>query len=142
MTPIQLKMNMKQISESTNGRRETKVEAAEIQLDTEDQGFVTKTVCVGEDVILTCSRQSGLGGVLFWMRVVAGNFPEILGAIYTFDSAIVDKTPRITTKEEPGIFVLHITQTELSDAALYYCQQVIELKTTFLNKTLLRVNGK
>ncbi|XP_049442784.1 signal-regulatory protein beta-2-like [Epinephelus fuscoguttatus] len=108
---------------------------------TDDQGFVTKTVCVGEDVTLTCSRQSGLAGVLLWMRVVPGNVPEILGATYTFDSAIVNKAPRITTKQEPGIFVLHITQTELSDAALYYCQQVVELKTTFLNKTLLRVNG-
>ncbi|XP_049442817.1 signal-regulatory protein beta-2-like [Epinephelus fuscoguttatus] len=108
---------------------------------TDDQGFVTKTVCVGEDVTLTCSRQSGLAGVLLWMRVVPGNFPEILGATYTFDSAVANKAPRITTKQEPGIFVLHITQTELSDAACYYCQQVIELKTTFLNKTLLRVNG-
>ncbi|XP_028445748.1 uncharacterized protein LOC114563138 isoform X1 [Perca flavescens] len=108
---------------------------------TDDQSFVTKTVCVGEDVTLICSRQSGLSGYLFWIRVVAGNFPEMLGATYTFDNAYVNKTPRITAKQEPGTFVLHITKTELSDTAFYYCEQVVELQTTFLNKTSLKVKA-
>ncbi|XP_031159119.1 signal-regulatory protein beta-2-like isoform X1 [Sander lucioperca] len=108
---------------------------------TDDQSFVTKTVCVGEDVTLTCSRPSGLSGYLFWIRVVAGNFPEMLGATYTFDNGNVNKTPRITAKQEPGTFVLHITKTELSDTAFYYCEQVVELQTTFLNKTSLKVKA-
>ncbi|KAA8588680.1 hypothetical protein FQN60_010025, partial [Etheostoma spectabile] len=106
---------------------------------TDDQSFVTKTVCVGEDVTLTCSRPSGLSGYLFWIRVAAGNFPEMLGATYTFDNAKVNKSPRITVKQEPGTFVLHITKTELIDTAFYYCEQVVELQTTFLNKTSLKV---
>lgn len=108
----------------------------------DDQSFVTKTVGVGEDVTLICSRQSRLAGILFWIRLAPGSFPEILGATYTFDNAYVNKTPRITAKQEPGTFVLHMTQTELSDTAFYYCEQVVELQTTFLSKTFLRVKGE
>ncbi|XP_023253908.1 uncharacterized protein LOC111648290 [Seriola lalandi dorsalis] len=80
----------------------------------DDQNFVTKTVHVGEDVTLTCSRHEyHESGTLFWIRLVAGNLPEVLGATYTFASAYFNKTPRITAKQEPGTFVLHITRTEL-----------------------------
>lgn len=105
---------------------------------------MTKTVCVGEDVTLTCSRQKIplYTGYLFWTKLAAGNFPEVLGATYNYDLDIVNKTPRITTKQEPGTFVLHITKAELNDTAFYYCEQVVELQTTFLNKTFLRVKGK
>ncbi|XP_059202537.1 signal-regulatory protein beta-2-like [Centropristis striata] len=106
----------------------------------DDQNIVTKTVIVGEDVTLTCNRNSALSGNLFWIRVVAGNFPDILGKTYTFDNGlVVSTTPRITAKKEPGTFVLHITKTELSDAAFYYCELLVELQTTFLNKTILKV---
>lgn len=76
------------------------------------------------------------------MRVVAGNLPEVLGATYTFDQGTVNETPRITTKQETGTFVLHIIQTQLNDTAFYYCEEVIELKTTKWNITFLRVKGK
>uniref|UniRef100_A0A3P9ASX9 Ig-like domain-containing protein n=1 Tax=Maylandia zebra TaxID=106582 RepID=A0A3P9ASX9_9CICH len=53
----------------------------------DDQSFVTKNVHLGEDVTLTCSRRSNLSGLLFWMRVVAGNLPELPSApIYQGDS--------------------------------------------------------
>ncbi|XP_039476763.1 uncharacterized protein LOC120443075 [Oreochromis aureus] len=107
----------------------------------DDQSFVTKNVHPGEDVTLTCSRRSNLSGLLFWIRVVAGNLPEVLGATYTFDHATVNKTPRITTKQGTGTFVLHIIQTQLNDTAFYYCKEVIELKTTQWNITFLRVKG-
>uniref|UniRef100_I3IXB0 Ig-like domain-containing protein n=1 Tax=Oreochromis niloticus TaxID=8128 RepID=I3IXB0_ORENI len=107
----------------------------------DDQSFVTTNVPLGEDVTLTCSRRSNLSGLLFWIRVVAGNLPEVLGATYTFDHATVNKTPRITTKQETGTFVLHIIQTQLNDTAFYYCKEVIELKTTQWNITFLRVKG-
>lgn len=108
----------------------------------DDQSFVTKNVHLGEDVTLTCSRRSNLSGLLFWIRVVAGNLPEVLGATYTFDQGTVNETPRITTKQEAGTFVLHIIQTQLNDTAFYYCEEVIELKTTKWNITFLRVKGK
>ncbi|XP_034399680.1 uncharacterized protein LOC117737684 isoform X3 [Cyclopterus lumpus] len=103
--------------------------------------FVTKSVRVGEDVTLTCSRRSSLSGYLSWIRIVAGNFPEILASTYTFDNASVFQTHRFTAKQGPGTFVLHITKAELSDAAFYCCQQALELHTLFLNKTFLRVKG-
>uniref|UniRef100_A0A672ZR05 Ig-like domain-containing protein n=1 Tax=Sphaeramia orbicularis TaxID=375764 RepID=A0A672ZR05_9TELE len=87
---------------------------------TEYRNVVTKTVHVGEDVTLICPRQSSVSGYLFWVRVVAGNFPEALGATYTFDHALVNTTPRITTKQESGTFVLSIKRTTLTDTALYY----------------------
>ncbi|XP_030000531.1 uncharacterized protein LOC115426574 [Sphaeramia orbicularis] len=106
---------------------------------TEYRNVVTKTVHVGEDVTLICPRQSSVSGYLFWVRVVAGNFPEALGATYTLDSVSVNTTPRITTKPETGTFVLSIKRTTLTDTALYYCEQHLHLKTTFLQTTFLYV---
>lgn len=103
---------------------------------------MTKTVEAGKDVTLKCNRFSSDSGTLFWFKLAAGNLPEVLGATYTFDNGNVNKTPRITTKQEPGTFVLHITETELTDSAFYYCEKHIELQTEYLNITFLRVKGK
>lgn len=109
---------------------------------THDQHFLTKTIHVGDNVTLTCSRQSSDSGTLFWIKLSAGNLPEVLGATYTFNNGNVNKTPRITAQQESGTYVLHITKTALSDTAFYYCERHVELKTTFLNITFLRVKGK
>uniref|UniRef100_A0A672ZQX5 Ig-like domain-containing protein n=1 Tax=Sphaeramia orbicularis TaxID=375764 RepID=A0A672ZQX5_9TELE len=108
---------------------------------TEYRNVVTKTAHVGEDVTLTCTHQSSLSssGLLVWVRVVAGNFPEVLGATFTFNSASVTTLPRITTKKEPGTFVLSIKRTTRTDTALYYCEQHADLNTTFLQTTFLYV---
>uniref|UniRef100_UPI003AAFDC3D signal-regulatory protein beta-2-like n=1 Tax=Centroberyx gerrardi TaxID=166262 RepID=UPI003AAFDC3D len=109
---------------------------------TDDQIFVTKTAHVGESVTLTCIRQKSLNQAnLFWIRLVAGNLPEVLGATFTFDYPGVNETPRITAKQEPGQFVLHITKTKLSDTAVYYCMKVQQLSLTFLNGAFLRIKG-
>ncbi|XP_067375579.1 uncharacterized protein [Channa argus] len=109
---------------------------------TDEQHILTKSVHVGEDVTLKCSRHSSDSGTLFWIKLNPGNFPEVLGATYTFDNANVNRTPRITAMQGPGTFDLHITKTELSDTAFYYCEKHVELKTTILNTTLLKVEGK
>ncbi|XP_070769865.1 uncharacterized protein [Enoplosus armatus] len=109
---------------------------------TDDLIFVTKTVGVGDDVTLSCTRQtSWLSAQLFWIRLVSGNLPEFLGGTFTFDYDGVNKTPRITSKQEPGSFVLHINNTKLSDTGVYYCIKVDELKMTFLKGTFLSIKG-
>ncbi|PWA22257.1 hypothetical protein CCH79_00012531, partial [Gambusia affinis] len=105
------------------------------------QEYRTKTVSVGENVTLTCSRRSDSSGYLFWMKVVAGNLPEVLGASYTFDSSIVNYTPHIITKQEPDTFLLQIKQTELKDTAFYYCEEISELQKSLMNVTFLKVKG-
>ncbi|XP_026186209.1 uncharacterized protein LOC113144393 isoform X2 [Mastacembelus armatus] len=105
----------------------------------DDRNILTKTVVPGEDVTLTCNRQSSESGTLFWIRLAAGNLPEVLGATYTFDNGFTNKTPRIIAKQEPGTFILHVTKTQLSDTAFYYCEKHTELRTAFLNITFLRV---
>jgi len=107
----------------------------------DDETFATKTVHVGEDVTLTCSRRSEASALLFWTKLIAGKLPQILGATYAFDSGIVNNTPGFTAKKEPGTFVLHITQTKLSDTAFYYCEETDELQKRYLNVTFLRVKG-
>uniref|UniRef100_A0A667WZ30 Ig-like domain-containing protein n=1 Tax=Myripristis murdjan TaxID=586833 RepID=A0A667WZ30_9TELE len=98
------------------------------------------TARVGEDVTLSCMRWNKLKQTtLFWIRLVAGNFPEVLGGTFSFDSDRVTKTRGITAKQEPGKFVLHITKTKLSDTAVYYCIKVEQLRMTFLNGTFLRI---
>uniref|UniRef100_A0A3B5AUU1 Ig-like domain-containing protein n=1 Tax=Stegastes partitus TaxID=144197 RepID=A0A3B5AUU1_9TELE len=104
--------------------------------------FVTKTVGVGQDVTLTCSRNSTAGGILFWFRLVAGNLPEVLGTTYFYGHATSNETPRITAKLGPGTFVLRITQTKRSDTALYYCEKIAERRKSSSNVTFLTVKGK
>uniref|UniRef100_A0A665WEB4 Ig-like domain-containing protein n=1 Tax=Echeneis naucrates TaxID=173247 RepID=A0A665WEB4_ECHNA len=100
----------------------------------------TKTVVVGEDVKLTCPRQtSDYSATLFWIRLVYGNLPEVLGGTYSFDDYRVNKSPRSTAKQKPGTFLLHFHKTEQSDTGLYYCIKVDDLEMKFLTGTFLRV---
>ncbi|XP_037636169.1 signal-regulatory protein beta-2-like isoform X2 [Sebastes umbrosus] len=91
-----------------------------------------ETVGVGDNVMLTCTRR--FSGSLFWIRIVSGDFPKILGKTYGFES-----DPRITATEEPGTFVLHIKYARLSDTAVYYCVKTYQQHITFLKGTDLRV---
>lgn len=104
----------------------------------------TKTVTVGDDVFLNCTRQeSGTAG-LFWTRLVSGSLPEVLGATFEFESRSFDAVNQshITTKQEPETFVLHISKTKLSDTGFYYCLKVNMLTMMFLKRTFLRFEGK
>ncbi|XP_026214205.1 uncharacterized protein LOC113160953 [Anabas testudineus] len=52
--------------------------------------------------------------------------PEFLGGTFSFNYTSVNETPQhqtphITAKQEPGTFVLKISETELSDTGLYDC---------------------
>ncbi|XP_027132453.1 uncharacterized protein LOC109140767 [Larimichthys crocea] len=108
----------------------------------DDLNFDMKTVGVGDDVNLTCARQKSSGqGTLFWIRLVSGNFLKFLGGTYSFDYKGVNKTPHMTTKQEPGTFLLQIHETKLSDTGLYYCIKIKQLEMTFLNATFLRIKG-
>ncbi|XP_074505730.1 signal-regulatory protein beta-2-like [Sebastes fasciatus] len=109
---------------------------------TDDEIFETKTVGVGDDVTLTCPRQeSESQEILFWVRLVSGNFPELLGGTFIFDYPGVNKTPRFTAEQGPGTFLLHIHETKPSDTGVYYCIKVNQLKMTFLKGTFLRIKG-
>ncbi|CAI5652871.1 unnamed protein product [Oreochromis niloticus] len=109
------------------------------------QIFDAKNVAVGQNVTLNCSRDHRwLLTNLFWIRLVSQNFPEVLGSTISHNlniSPTIEKTHHITTKQEPGTFVLHINRAQLSDTAVYYCIKVRERKMTFLKGTFLRVKG-
>ncbi len=110
---------------------------------TDDHIFETKTVGVGQNVTLTCTRQrSWHSTYLFWIRLVSGTFPEFLGGTLAIDLEVVEQTRHITAKQEPGTFVLHITETQLSDTAVYYCIKVKKLSMIFLKGIFLRIKGK
>uniref|UniRef100_A0A8D0AQB2 Ig-like domain-containing protein n=1 Tax=Sander lucioperca TaxID=283035 RepID=A0A8D0AQB2_SANLU len=105
--------------------------------------YNTKTVGVGEDVTLNCNRQeSDYTAALFWIRLVSGNFPEFLAGtlVIDYDVDVVNKTPHISAKQEPGTFILHINKAKPSDTGVYYCIKVKgRTIMTFLNGTLLRI---
>ncbi|XP_071314220.1 uncharacterized protein [Trachinotus anak] len=108
----------------------------------DDNIFETKTVDVGEDVTLTCIRNSTWHSThLFWIRLVSGTFPESFRGIIAPDFERVKKTHHITVKQEPGTFVLHIPKTQVSDTAVYYCIKVKKQDMTFLKGIFLRVKG-
>ncbi|XP_068571651.1 uncharacterized protein [Cebidichthys violaceus] len=107
---------------------------------TDDLIFETKSV--GQNVTLTCPRNTTQGiSTLFWIRLVSGNLPEFFKGTYTFDKDSVNTTPRITTKQGPGTFLLHIHQAKLSDTGVYYCFRVNTLDVILLNGTFLRIGG-
>uniref|UniRef100_A0A3P9DU82 Ig-like domain-containing protein n=1 Tax=Maylandia zebra TaxID=106582 RepID=A0A3P9DU82_9CICH len=109
-----------------------------------DHNFVTKTVDVGQNVTLSCIRQSTLlhQETLFWIRLVSGNQFEFLGGTFTFDYDDVNNTSHITVKQEPGTFIMQISKTKLSDTGFYYCIKVRQLAMTFLEGTFLTIKGK
>lgn len=110
---------------------------------TDNLMFGTKTVNVGDDVTLTCSRLSSEHGVsLYWIRFLPGNGPEFLGGTYSFDYEGFNKTPRITAKQEHQTFILHINKAKLSDTGLYYCIKVQMLNMIFMKGEFLRIKGK
>ncbi|XP_019217925.1 uncharacterized protein LOC100695534 isoform X2 [Oreochromis niloticus] len=109
---------------------------------TDDLFFGTKTMGAGENVTLTCARPaSDYDATLYWIRIVSGSWPEFLGGTFAFDYVGVNKTPHITTKQEPGTFILEITEVNQSDTGLYYCIKVKLLAMTFLKGTFLRIKG-
>ncbi|KAI9541486.1 hypothetical protein NQZ68_028986, partial [Dissostichus eleginoides] len=73
-------------------------------------------------------------GSLFWIRIVSGDFPEVLRKTFSLKS-----NDRITATEERELFVLHIKEAKLSDAAVYYCIQISQQNLRFLTQTDLRV---
>uniref|UniRef100_A0A3P9DTH7 Ig-like domain-containing protein n=1 Tax=Maylandia zebra TaxID=106582 RepID=A0A3P9DTH7_9CICH len=106
------------------------------------QIFDTKNVAVEENVTLNCFRDRLWHSTnLFWIRLVSQSFPEIVGSTMSYDSPIIENIHHITTKQEPGTFVLHINGAQLSDTAVYYCIKVRQRKMTFLKGTFLQVKG-
>uniref|UniRef100_UPI0037E795E2 signal-regulatory protein beta-2-like n=1 Tax=Semicossyphus pulcher TaxID=241346 RepID=UPI0037E795E2 len=119
------------------------LDGCQLQGCTNDQTFETKTVGAGDNVKLTCPRDtSWIKTQLFWIRLVSGALPEVLGGTFNFDSNKVNKSPRITAKQEPGTFVLIISKTQLSDSGLYFCVKQTTLKMTLLKGTFLTVKGR
>ncbi|XP_076732383.1 signal-regulatory protein beta-2-like [Maylandia zebra] len=106
------------------------------------QIFDTKNVAVGQNVTLNCSRDHRwLSTNLFWIRLASQSFPEVLGSTISHDVPTIGKIHNITTKQEPGTFVLHINRAQLNDTAVYYCIKESQLTMTFLKGTFLRVKG-
>ncbi|XP_029369093.1 signal-regulatory protein beta-2-like [Echeneis naucrates] len=109
---------------------------------TDDLIFETKTAGVGEDVQLTCPRHiSDYNANFFWIRLVSGNMPELLGRTYLFHNDGTKKTPRITAKEEPETFPLKISKADQSDTGLYYCVKVVQLDLEVIKGTFLKIKG-
>ncbi|XP_075959710.1 uncharacterized protein LOC142962913 [Anarhichas minor] len=104
--------------------------------------LIIETKSVGQDVTLTCVRNTSLKtATLFWIRLVSGNLPEFFKGTFTFDYIEDNTTHRITTKQGPGTFLLHINQAKLSDTGVYYCLRVNRLDVILLKGTFLRIGG-
>ncbi|XP_035983546.1 uncharacterized protein LOC118557520, partial [Fundulus heteroclitus] len=109
----------------------------------EEFKFEVKTMTVGQNVTLTCPRQTSAlyKETLYWIRLISGNWPEFLGATFNFKYDDVSKIPRIQTKQEPGEFLLHINEAQRNDTGLYYCIKVRQLDFIFMNGTFLQIKG-
>ncbi|XP_051275454.1 uncharacterized protein LOC127374316 [Dicentrarchus labrax] len=101
---------------------------------TDYQLFETKIVGVGDDLKLTCPRESS--STSFWIRLVSGNLPEVLGRTFKTESA----DPSITVSGEAGTFVLQIKNVKRSDTGIYVCFKT-QQKWIVLKTVDLRVEG-
>ncbi|XP_029958438.1 uncharacterized protein LOC115396617 [Salarias fasciatus] len=109
---------------------------------TDDQTFETKPVAAQQNVTLECPREKLLNSEkLYWIRIISGHQPELLGRTTVLDDERVHKTPHFTTKQENEIFILHIHQTQINDTGLYYCIRTSWVSITFLRGVFLNVEG-
>ncbi|XP_072251429.1 uncharacterized protein [Leuresthes tenuis] len=110
---------------------------------TDDSKFVTTSFSVGQNVTLTCLRQTSHlhQETLFWIRLVSGTWPEFLGGTYNFDNKFddVNQIPHITAKQGNETFILHFNGANLNDTGLYYCFKIKQLDMTFLYGTFLKI---
>lgn len=77
------------------------------------------------------------GGNLFWIRLVPGKLPEVLGK--AFGSSTVDRRIKIT--EENKAILLHIVDAKTSDSGYYYCMKFSN-ELAFSKEIHLNVEGK
>lgn len=77
-------------------------------------------------------------GSLFWIRLVPGKFPVVLGK--AFKKLTVDFRIRIT--EETGGSFLRIDGATIRDAGYYYCMKYNRELTFAKEMHLLSVEGK
>ncbi|XP_029972993.1 uncharacterized protein LOC115406848 isoform X5 [Salarias fasciatus] len=109
---------------------------------TDDQTFETKSVAAQQHATLECPREKLLNSdKLYWIRIISGHQPELLGRTTVLDDERVHKTPHFTTKQENEIFILHIHQTQINDTGLYYCIRTSWDSITFLRGVFLNVEG-
>ncbi|XP_041846551.1 uncharacterized protein LOC121643278 isoform X2 [Melanotaenia boesemani] len=107
-----------------------------------EENFVTKTAEVGENVILSCNRHTSLGiATFFWVRLVPGSMPEILGKAFSFDTDDLSRNSHSTTKVEPGLLSLHFPKTKMSDTGFYYCIKLQKYNISFSKGVFLRIKG-
>uniref|UniRef100_A0A3P9K9W9 Ig-like domain-containing protein n=1 Tax=Oryzias latipes TaxID=8090 RepID=A0A3P9K9W9_ORYLA len=90
-----------------------------------------KTVNAGEDVTLSCYNKSLNFAIFFWIKLVPGKMPEILGKGFS-NGAGEKKIGHFTTKEEEGKFILHTAKAKPSDSAFYYCLSLDGSHSAFL----------
>lgn len=100
-----------------------------------DQINERRTILSGMAVTLKCSWD--YKGSLFWIRLVPGKLPEVLGK--TFGSKTADSRIRIT--EETKASFLRIERAKMSDTGYYYCMKYNH-ELTFFQAMHLSVEGK
>ncbi|XP_028314928.1 uncharacterized protein LOC114470797 [Gouania willdenowi] len=94
--------------------------------------FQIKTVHVKQDVAITCAYQEPSN--IFWIRIISGHWPEFLGG-----TKVPARSDHITTKQEPGTFVLRISEAKLNDTGLYYCVKNEWINWTFVTGHFIKV---
>uniref|UniRef100_H2MVJ0 Ig-like domain-containing protein n=1 Tax=Oryzias latipes TaxID=8090 RepID=H2MVJ0_ORYLA len=105
-----------------------------------DEGFEIKTVNAGEDVTLSCYNKSLNFAIFFWIKLVPGKMPEILGKGFS-NGAGEKKIGHFTTKEEEGKFILHSAKAKPSDSAFYNCLSLDGTDITFIRAVFLEIKG-
>ncbi|XP_024138618.1 uncharacterized protein LOC112152990 [Oryzias melastigma] len=105
-----------------------------------DKGFEPKAANAGDDVTLSCYNESREFGTFFWIKVVPGKMPEIVGKGYTnYDKET--KIGHFTTKQDEGNCILQIAKAKPSDSAFYYCSKTIGFNILFMKAVFLEIKG-
>uniref|UniRef100_A0A669C2P5 Immunoglobulin domain-containing protein n=1 Tax=Oreochromis niloticus TaxID=8128 RepID=A0A669C2P5_ORENI len=102
--------------------------------------FETKTVYVGENINLTCPRTDV--GTLFWIKLVSGDFPKILGRSFSSQSygQEIFKS-RFQTHYDKKFSNLTILKAVQDDEGIYHCGMIEWINPEWTG-TYLLVKGK
>uniref|UniRef100_A0A3P9JFL9 Uncharacterized LOC111947963 n=1 Tax=Oryzias latipes TaxID=8090 RepID=A0A3P9JFL9_ORYLA len=103
-----------------------------------DEGFEIKTVNAGEDVTLSYYNNHKDFRTFFWIKVVPGKMPEILGNGHKYDAG-EKKIGHFSTKQEEVKFIFQIAKAKPSDSAFYYCLTLVDYDIIFRKAVLLDV---
>ncbi|KAL4631145.1 hypothetical protein GN956_G14887 [Arapaima gigas] len=115
------------------------------QIERVVQSSLLLEVQLGDSVTLECSFPSDNLQYIHWFKFIFGQIPDLVATAHRFsEKPVLSKnfnSSRFIVKSSASTLHLKISETELSDSAIYYCVIWSDYSIHFGAGTFLRING-